>query len=832
MGYHAVQSLTVNGKRYDSFPDREAREDMEGKLPQPAGNAAAGQLLAVEEVDENGVVRAVRAVEAPQAEHYVLPVAGTELGGVKNGGNVTVNPDGTMDAPEAQVADEQVADAVSGWLAAHPEATTTVADGAVTTEKLADGAVTPSKLGHSEDEYVGNIGDRFYVQGNFAYKTASSKPIETGTCRLYKAKAGDVFCITNLAPCGSSWTDTYDHIHLIERDLSTVTVLQKITVANNSRHAVFAVEQDCYVMLNEQTNLGTRTVFNVYRNAFVDACFVPEMFDRETALALTDGMQNRLKGIVTTNSANIAYEPGYYAAYTNGHEIISFPNIVMINGDVVYYDGEWFHHCPELTKRSTPVKKSHYDVLVIGSGASGISTALNLAGLGKKVAVIEKNHHLGGTHTCAGVIDMCASPADDSLKQVVLDAWEDGYASMGGSVLLGTTDRSDTFDLRWNGSHLNWPKDNASTNTSGGAQGNHITIDPHYLQQYYYRKLREGGVDVFLDTEIVDAAYDGEYLRSVTAEDGRVFSANYFVDAGDNIIVRKTGEMDADYFYGYDGSARFGEDKVLRAEPDTGIINKASLGAELLGGYKMFIPHHETVGTSMTTWKHAAYGQDCKYTTSAKWIEAHPLQSLGKPDSFSIPTATSTPGFDLIGAKELMENGEAKTRAKYIAAALRGTTPVGTVEVDYREPNEMLGIRESYRLNAVYNGTQTDCETMLTELGSNSILASWYTEIHGINGVNRTLFRPLVGLPIQTMFSPKFKNYINPSKNKGVSHLAHSTFRLTRTCWLSGRLAAEILKLCWETTPSVHGVDVAAVNANSGVTALFAELQSYIAQRA
>ena len=35
MEYKEVQSLTVNGNRYDSFPDREARES---KLPQPGGH--------------------------------------------------------------------------------------------------------------------------------------------------------------------------------------------------------------------------------------------------------------------------------------------------------------------------------------------------------------------------------------------------------------------------------------------------------------------------------------------------------------------------------------------------------------------------------------------------------------------------------------------------------------------------------------------------------------------------------------------------------------------------------------------------------------------------
>ena len=52
-----------------------------------------------------------------------------------------------IDASSIAISAEGVANAVNSWLAAHPEATTTIADGAVTTIKLADGAVTMTKLG-------------------------------------------------------------------------------------------------------------------------------------------------------------------------------------------------------------------------------------------------------------------------------------------------------------------------------------------------------------------------------------------------------------------------------------------------------------------------------------------------------------------------------------------------------------------------------------------------------------------------------------------------------------------------------------------------------------
>lgn len=46
----------------------------------------------------------------------------------------------------ADIASESIAPVVDAWLTAHPEATTTVQDGAISTAKLADGAVTDAKL--------------------------------------------------------------------------------------------------------------------------------------------------------------------------------------------------------------------------------------------------------------------------------------------------------------------------------------------------------------------------------------------------------------------------------------------------------------------------------------------------------------------------------------------------------------------------------------------------------------------------------------------------------------------------------------------------------------
>lgn len=70
-----------------------------------------------------------------QNQTYVLPVGGDELGGVKNGGNVTINADGTMTAPDNKPTNEQVAAGVEQYIEKNPGAVTSVADKSITAAK-------------------------------------------------------------------------------------------------------------------------------------------------------------------------------------------------------------------------------------------------------------------------------------------------------------------------------------------------------------------------------------------------------------------------------------------------------------------------------------------------------------------------------------------------------------------------------------------------------------------------------------------------------------------------------------------------------------------------
>ena len=59
----------------------------------------------------------------------------------------------------------------------------------------------------------------------------------------------------------------------------------------------------------------------------------------------------------------------------------------------------------------TPVTRIETDVVVVGGGGSGLAAAIEAAGLGRRVIVLEKNLHLGGTtRLSVGSVSACRTP--------------------------------------------------------------------------------------------------------------------------------------------------------------------------------------------------------------------------------------------------------------------------------------------------------------------------------------------------------------------------------------------------------------------------------------
>lgn len=109
--------------------------------------------------------------------------------------------DGTMSELLAPLVASDVPSAVTAWLNAHPEATTTVQDGAVTTVKLANGAVTTPKIADSNvttakladgSVTTPKIADLNVTEGKLANGSVTEGKLGSGSVTTAKIADGSV----------------------------------------------------------------------------------------------------------------------------------------------------------------------------------------------------------------------------------------------------------------------------------------------------------------------------------------------------------------------------------------------------------------------------------------------------------------------------------------------------------------------------------------------------------------------------------------------------------------------------------------------------------------
>ena len=83
---------------------------------------------------------------------------------------------------------------------------------------------------------------------------------------------------------------------------------------------------------------------------------------------------------------------------------------------------------------------THYDVIVVGGGSSGVAAAVSASRFGAKTLLIEKNGFLGGTATASLVTPMMPNQSKGEnliggIYQEVLDGLARRYG--GGGALFG-----------------------------------------------------------------------------------------------------------------------------------------------------------------------------------------------------------------------------------------------------------------------------------------------------------------------------------------------------------------------------------------------------------
>lgn len=158
------------------------------------------------------------------------------------------------------------------------------------------------------------------------------------------------------------------------------------------------------------------------------------------------------------------------------------------------------------------------DVCVYGATSGGVMAAVQAARMGKSVALISTNTHVGGM-TTGGL-----SSADVGVS-----------ASIGGLALEFFTQL---------GVHY-------------GVNGPKFVYEPHVAEQEMDAMLTAAGVNVYGNEQLASVTMNGQSITQITMEDGTVYSAKMFIDTSyEGDLMSKAGVT---WTIGRESSATYGE---------------------------------------------------------------------------------------------------------------------------------------------------------------------------------------------------------------------------------------------------------------------------------
>lgn len=512
----------------------------------------------------------------------------------------------------------------------------------------------------------------------------------------------------------------------------------------------------------------------------------------------------------------------------NGDLYEAYGDIIR-QGDYCYWDGIIWR---AIAAPGPVPKQRQYDVVIVGGGAAGIGAAYALRESGYAVCIVDRNNHLGGTHTQGGVIEQLASPVPSWYKTIVSDAFDAGYATWKRTDhVIG---EGTEFDRFWRGSLVDLSK-------SGGGRGNIYNINPVWLERRYHEDLSPT-IDI-LTGATVQAVHIAD--RRITAIDittgGGRFTINgkLFIDAsGDAVLSTIPGELGTDYLFGSDAKSAYNEPSVPEDHvASTDELNPAEQTYLEFGVEEAVTTFFGSVARfGDTRWMDG--GTDSGQNNAWKWaqdggtvfegVDATPVSvTVVSPDYHTnIPASAILGGYD----------------AAYALGCNNAVAHAAPAEGDngWMRPCAMLAIRESFRPVCDVMVTESDIGVRLTSdnIGTAVAVSSWYCDIHSSSSVDKTnaiksaavttVPDIVFAIPYGALIPKAYTNVLCAGRCIGASHIGASAVRLIKTCISTGYAAGHAARLALSShAGDVRDVPAAYIQTAVGLPELLAEIETY-----